>query len=110
MKQVYVQDYGPGGGLHYEAEIQTPSGTYNDHGTVASTVIGVSTFLYGSVGQEAGFLSDLQEPELALPTSKEQCAGSGFEQFGIFKNQGECVSFVATEGKNEPGKNVAMGG
>ena len=28
----------------------------------------------------------------------------GWQAFG-FKNQGDCVSFVATHGKNEPGKN-----
>jgi hypothetical protein len=27
----------------------------------------------------------------------------GWQTFGIFKNQGDCVSFVATGGKNGPG-------
>ena len=40
-----------------------------------------------------------------LPTSTEQCKDAGFKDFEGFGNQGECVSFVATEGKNEPGKN-----
>jgi hypothetical protein len=31
----------------------------------------------------------------ALPTSKEQCRHGGWRSFGIFKNQGSCVSFVA---------------
>jgi hypothetical protein len=31
-----------------------------------------------------------------LPTSKEQCKNVGWRNFGIFKNQGDCVSFVAT--------------
>jgi hypothetical protein len=30
----------------------------------------------------------------ALPTSKEQCKHGGWRSFGIFKNQGACVSFV----------------
>jgi hypothetical protein len=38
----------------------------------------------------------------ALPTSKEQCKNGGWRTFGIFKNQGDCVSFVATRGKNQP--------
>jgi hypothetical protein len=34
-------------------------------------------------------------------TSKEQCKNGGWQSFG-FKNQGDCVSFVATGGKNPP--------
>jgi hypothetical protein len=34
-------------------------------------------------------------------TSKEQCKAGGWLSFG-FKNQGDCVSFVATGGKNPP--------
>jgi len=38
-----------------------------------------------------------------LPTSKEQCKNGGWRNFPQFKNQGDCVSFVATGGKNRPG-------
>lgn len=38
-----------------------------------------------------------------LPTSKEQCKGGGWRSFGIFKNQGGCVSYIATGGRNPPG-------
>jgi len=37
-----------------------------------------------------------------LPTSKEQCKNGGWRTFGAFRNQGDCVSFVATRGKNPP--------
>jgi hypothetical protein len=37
-----------------------------------------------------------------LPTSKEQCRLGGWRNFPGFKNQGDCVSFVATTGKNPP--------
>jgi hypothetical protein len=37
-----------------------------------------------------------------LPTSKEQCKNGGWRSFGVFRNQGDCVSFVATGGKNPP--------
>jgi hypothetical protein len=37
-----------------------------------------------------------------LPTSKDQCKNGGWKSFGVFKNQGDCVSFVATGGKNPP--------
>jgi hypothetical protein len=39
----------------------------------------------------------------SLPTTKEQCKNGGWRDFGVFKNQGDCVSFVATRGKNPPG-------
>ena len=38
-----------------------------------------------------------------LPTSKDQCKNGGWKTFGVFKNQGDCVSFVATGGKNPRG-------
>jgi hypothetical protein len=37
-----------------------------------------------------------------LPTSMDQCKSGGWKTFAIFKNQGDCVSFVATKGKNPP--------
>jgi hypothetical protein len=37
-----------------------------------------------------------------LPTSKDQCKHDGWKTFGVFKNQGACVSFVASGGKNPP--------
>jgi hypothetical protein len=37
-----------------------------------------------------------------LPTTKEECKNGGWRNFGVFKNQGDCVSFVATGGKNPP--------
>jgi hypothetical protein len=37
-----------------------------------------------------------------LPTSKEQCKNGGWRDFGVFKNQGDCVSFVATGGNDPP--------
>ena len=32
--------------------------------------------------------------------SKSDCKNGGWRTYGIFKNQGDCVSFVATQGKN----------
>jgi hypothetical protein len=36
------------------------------------------------------------------PTSKDQCKNGGWRSFSQFKNQGDCVSFGATGGKNPP--------
>jgi hypothetical protein len=37
-----------------------------------------------------------------FPTSKDQCKNGGWRNFPGFKNQGDCVSFVATHGRNPP--------
>ena len=36
------------------------------------------------------------------PTSTDQCKNGGWKTFGVFKNQGDCVSFVASKGKKTP--------
>ena len=57
-------------------------------------------------GNTGGSITDitLVDPPPALPTSAEQCKKGGWQSFGgVFKNQGDCVSFVATGGKNSPG-------
>jgi hypothetical protein len=41
-------------------------------------------------------------PAPRTPTSKEQCKKGGWKTYGVFQNQGDCVSFVATKGKNPP--------
>ncbi len=41
--------------------------------------------------------------KVALPTNKDLCKKDGWKDYGsTFKNQGDCVSFVATHGKNQP--------
>jgi WD40-like Beta Propeller Repeat len=46
------------------------------------------------------------------PRTTEECKKNGWKNFKnpngspMFKNQGDCVSYVATHGKNEPGQNV----
>jgi hypothetical protein len=39
------------------------------------------------------------------PHTGNDCKNGGWERYGVFRNQGDCVSWVATHGKNEPGKN-----
>ena len=46
----------------------------------------------------------IMPPRGSEPITKEQCKNGGYATLG-FRNQGDCTSFVATEGKNEPGKN-----
>jgi hypothetical protein len=39
---------------------------------------------------------------ISYAITKDQCTNGGWETFGVFKNQGDCVSFVATGGANQP--------
>ena len=48
----------------------------------------------------------MQPPQPLLPTTKDDCKDGGYKRYGIFKNSGDCVSFVATGGMNRPGQNV----
>ena len=49
-------------------------------------------------------------PPPSTPTSKEQCKKDGWKDFKdengnpLFKNQGDCVSFVATKGRTNPAR------
>ncbi len=44
----------------------------------------------------------LQNISATITNSKDQCKNGGWQSFGVFKNQGDCVSFLATGGKNPP--------
>jgi hypothetical protein len=46
--------------------------------------------------------TELQQLAHLLPEMKEQCKLGGWVSYGIFKNQGDCVSFIATAGRNLP--------
>lgn len=88
----------------YEAKIETPTGTFVDRGTSYVFLREIS-FSDGETSGELinfseGYVSSLLQP-VPLGLTKEQCTGGGYEGYG-FKNQGDCVSFVQTEGKNEP--------
>ncbi len=51
----------------------------------------------------AGNTSEFAKDAEALLASADQCKNGGWQSFGVFKNQGDCVSCVATGGKNPPG-------
>jgi hypothetical protein len=40
--------------------------------------------------------------EALVATNKDQCKKDGWKTFGIYKNQGDCVSAVSTNGRNQP--------
>ena len=51
-------------------------------------------------GDGIGDVCDTPDP--GLPSSMDECKNGGWRGFAVFRNQGDCVSFVATGGKNGP--------
>ena len=96
---------------HYHATISTSTGQFSTEGD-ASSSLGYEEFLPGNplADYSESFTTGTPPEELPppAPTSKDQCKNGGFRNFTTpgFDNQGDCVAFVATGGKNEPGKNV----
>ncbi len=74
------------------------NGAYCDNG-----VGGTGTFRLDS-GCWTGFQPAIKvEAAAPSPTNQDQCKKDGWKSFGtLFKNQGDCVSFVASKGKNQP--------
>ena len=62
----------------------------------------IPLLVFAAVGQAAAKDESPPPPPPTLTTA--QCLNGGWQTFGVFKNQGDCVSFVATKGKNPPAK------
>jgi hypothetical protein len=98
------------GFVPYEAIIRPATGgAFADEGLAQLAVFGVTAAspLVAEVEATVGAVSETFRSDLALarpllPDAKEQCKDQGFLIFG-FENQGDCVSWVTTNGKNEPG-------
>jgi hypothetical protein len=61
-------------------------------------VVLATGLLVGPLAITSGDITAVDAP--VLPTTKEQCKNGGWQSFGgAFKNQGDCVSFAATGGK-----------
>jgi hypothetical protein len=99
----------------YQAHISTPTGTADDQGTAAGTQLilcntpAPTTDVCGNPGNGESFFEAFLSTQITqgpppAPTSKDQCKKGGWKNYPAlgFKNQGDCVSYVATHGKNAP--------
>jgi hypothetical protein len=108
---------------NYEATIRPAAGgTYTTEGQAESSSLYNSdapgepanfadfseTFLTGTPPVSEGDPDPDPDPKPERPTTAEECRAGGFRDFPAlgFGNQGDCVAFVQTGGRNEPGKNV----
>ena len=78
-----------GGGVHLVVGFASPTDQFD--GNVDAFTINSTTYDF--------------EPSLPSPTSKDQCKNGGWHNYAdangtAFKNQGDCVSYVATRGRN----------
>lgn len=95
----------------YQAHISTPAGSANDSGTANATQFNLcpdpttcGLLVSGLTFWEA-FNSTGITPAPSGPTGIDECKDVGWQNFPSlgFKNQGDCVSYVSTRGKNPPG-------
>ena len=89
-----------------------PSGGFTYTGTVALPVVAGEA--YGFAMRGSNFDSDnrLIGTLTVDEMNKEDCKAGGWKELKdlsgspLFKNQGDCVSFVETGGRNDPGQNL----
>ena len=75
--------------------------TFSFTGDMSAMTLGSYCFIYNP-REDSGELNirETREFNLLAPlTDKNQCKKDGWENYGIFRNQGDCVSFVQTQGK-----------
>jgi hypothetical protein len=61
-------------------------------------------YVYGFSGPPAGGVQALTAT--CAPATRAECKDGGWRSFGVFRNQGDCVSYVATGGRNGPAGRV----
>ena len=89
----------PGGGSVGPVTLRADASGTLSVGSFGTSIPGVFTL---SITSPFTFERSLNVTCQPRPTSAEQCKDGGWRRFEIFKNQGDCVSFVATGGRNGP--------
>jgi hypothetical protein len=98
--------------LAYTATITTPDGKFHDEGgsggvfeyTHTELVSGPYNRSQQNIFQELFFSNGDAVRIPSAPVDKSECKNDGWKTFdAAFKNQGDCVSFVETGGRNPPG-------
>ena len=79
------------------SEMKWESHSYTFIATGASTVLTFASQIPGAFGPALDNVAVTQSQ-----LTKDQCKNCGWQSLGVFKNQGDCVSYVATGGKNLP--------
>jgi len=59
-------------------------------------------FPAGGLNTDGGFDLQLAFTGALVSLDKESCKSGGWHAFGVFRNQGDCVSYFATNGRNPP--------
>lgn len=75
------------------------SGTPTAAGTFAFTIRATNA---ATSATAAVTLKVAPAPTQAMPETIADCKKDGWKKYGVFKNQGDCVSYVATHGNNPP--------
>lgn len=77
-------------------------------GDTSTNDVGLEGYYDNVVTTVNGMSTTFDFEEFATPTDKNQCKKGGWKTFSnpTFKNQGDCVSYVASDGKsrNNPGR------
>ena len=68
-----------------------------------TAISGTTTLMFATtIGGACGPVIDNVSVTQILPADKADCKKDGWESYGVFKNQGDCVSYLSTGGKNLP--------
>jgi hypothetical protein len=95
---------GSGQSLHNPSYFNSgplPTGvSWTASGAVRTGVDAFGTPTYGpTIATDSGTISCGN-----VPTTKEDCKNGGWKAYGLFKNQGQCVSFVEARSRNRSGE------